>query len=65
MYDRVEYRHFEDETSATPGWGAWMRVIPTAGQTVEEKVNEIMYYIDNGYKYEIRGLNTVWTYPEK
>lgn len=53
-----QYRTFHGPNTVTHGWTDWEPVVPrnVHTDTVEDRVREIQYYIDHGYKYELRAL---------
>jgi hypothetical protein len=52
-----ECRTFHEDTTATPGWSGWERVVPRNPCTdVVDRVREIEAYIEQGYKYQLRAL---------
>jgi hypothetical protein len=52
-----QYRTFYGEDTVTPGWGEWELVEQKYPlQTLEQRVQELLYYISKGYKYEVRAL---------
>ena len=55
-----EYRWLDSNpyTVTSGQWSEWTRVVPrnVYTDTVQDMVNEIQYYIDQGYNYELRKL---------
>jgi len=53
-----QYRTWYGENTVQPGWSDWEEVVPRNyyTDTVENRVDEIQSYINQGYKYQLRAL---------
>jgi hypothetical protein len=55
-----EHRAWRDGGGGEPvGWGAWERVQPKGLQSIDDAVQEMIGYIQRGYRYELRSLFAV------